>query len=322
MKRIALPFLVFLLLLPEILTGCASPEIVMEDRIAPPIKLGPVHRIGLLVWPVGTEEQRLLEGTILRNLAQVPGLHPVGITTGERSGLTPLSIPELAHLSKSNDILMVHLLSHRVSDRRLIAGNCAAPPCQTITVPMTVRTNTIRLHILFLRAFPFHVELDRKVVVRNTSKKIPFSLFQRAFIPQTTLNLHLYAKIAQHVRYLFSTLRLKVKRPFYPYDLPSEKAYRSLQANKPVLALFFLNSEYGRLKQKGLPIPPRLYADLGVTYEALGVYSLADYYYRKAEKHMKSHTLKKFELQMKSMMVYFIGINFFEKGDTNAQPVP
>ncbi len=322
MKRMPLPILVFLLFLAGNLTGCARPEIVMEDRIEPPIKLGPIHRIGVLVWPVGTEEQRLLAGTITRNLAQVPGLHPVRISTGERSGQTPLSIPELAHLSKSNDILMVHLLSHTVSDRRVIAGNCAAPPCQTITVPMTVRTNTMRLHILFLRAFPFHVELDRTVTVRNTSKKIPFSLFQRSFTPQTTLNLHLYAKIAQHVRYLFSTLRLTVKRPFYPYDPPSEKAYRSLLAKKPVLALFFLNSEYGRLKQKSRPIPPKLYADLGVTYEALGVYSLADYYYRKAEKHMKSQTLKKFELQMKSMMVYFIGINFFEKGEANAQPAP
>ncbi|MDA8149919.1 MAG: hypothetical protein M0041_02090 [Nitrospiraceae bacterium] len=322
MKRFHLLWLAALLLLPEIFVGCAKPEIVMEDRIAPPIKLGPVHRIGVLVWPVGTEEQRLLEGTILRNLAEVPGLHPVRITARKQLGRTPLSIPELAHISKSNDILMVHLLSHTVSDRRLIAGNCAAPPCQTITVPMTVRTNTMRLHILFLRAFPFHVELDRIVTVRNTSKKIPFSLFQRSFTPQTTLNLHLYAKIAQHVRYLFSTLHLKVKRPFYPYDPPTEKAYRSLQAKKPVLALFFLNTEYGQLKQKARPVPPRLYADLGVTYEALGVYSLADYYYRKAEKHMKSETLKKFELQMKSMMVYFIGINFFEKGEANAQHAP
>ena len=311
-----------LLCLLVTLPGCAQPEIILEDRIEPPIKLGPVHRIGVLVWPVGTEEQRLLEGTILRNLEEVPGLHPVAITSEKRSSQIPLSVPELAHLSGSNDLLMVNILSHTVSDRRIIAGNCAAPPCQTITVPMTVRTNTIRLHILFLRAFPFHVELDRKVKVRNTSKKIPFSLFQRKFTPQTTLNLHLYAKIAQHIRYLFSTLRMTVKRPFYPYDTPSEKAYRSLQAKKPVLALFFLNSEYGRLKKENRPVPPKLYADLGVTYEALGVYSLADYYYRKAEKHMKSETLKKFEHQMKSMMVYFIGINFFEKGETHAQHAP
>ena len=311
-----------MLFLLEILPGCTRPEIVLEDRIEPPIRLGPVHRIGVLVWPVGTEEQRLLEATVLRNLEQVPGLHPIAITSEKNVANTPLSVPELAHLSGSNDILMINILSHTMNDRRIIAGNCAAPPCQTITVPMTTRTNTMRIHILFLRAFPFHVELDRKVTVSNTSKKIPFSLFQRHFTPRTTLNLHLYAKIAQHIRYLFSTLRLTVKRPFYPFDTPSQKAYRALQAKKPVLALFFLNTEYGRLKQKNKPIPPKLYADLGVTYEALGIYSQADYYYRKAEKHMKSETLKRFEQQMKSMMVYFIGINFFEKGAVNAQHAP
>ena len=62
-----------LLCLLVTLPGCAQPEIILEDRIEPPIKLGPVHRIGVLVWPVGTEEQRLLEGTILRNLEEVPG---------------------------------------------------------------------------------------------------------------------------------------------------------------------------------------------------------------------------------------------------------
>ncbi len=302
--------------------GCTRNEIVLEDRIEPPIKLGPVHRIGVLVWPVATEEKKLLEGTILRNLAEVPGLHPVPISAGEKSGQTPLSVPEMAHLSMSNDLLFIHVLSHTMNDRRVIAGTCEKPPCQTMNVPMTVRTNTMHLHIMFLRAFPFHVELDRKVMVSNTSQKIPFSLFKRHFTPQTQLNLHLYAKIAQHIRYLFSTLRVKVKRPFYPYDIPSERAYKSLLAKKPVLALFFLNSEYTRLKQKNAPVPPQLYADLGVTYEALGVYSMADYYYRKADKHMRSHTLKKFEQQMKSMVVYFIGINFFEKGTPDAQHAP
>jgi hypothetical protein len=312
----ALPILLLLILSAVFLGGCSSPQIEMEDAIKPPVTLGPVHRIGVIVWPIETQEQRLFEGTLLRNLQKIPGLHPVAIPVNKDQKPTPLSIPELAHISRSNDILLVHILSHTLRERKVIAGHCPTPPClQTINVPMTIRTNEMRLHLVFLRAFPFHVELDRTVTVKNETRKIPFSLFQRHFTPQTTLNLHLYAKISQHVRYLFSTIRFKVKRPFYPYDVPTEKAYRSLLSKKPVLALFFLNTEYGRLIQTRKKIPYKFYIDLGVTYEYLRVYSLAEYYYRKASDQKKSNVFSKFEHQMKTMMVYFIGINFFEKGE-------
>ena len=43
---------------------------------------------------------------------------------------------------------------------------------------------------------PFRIELDRTVTVQNTDKKIPFSLFQRHFTPQETLNLRFFPKAA------------------------------------------------------------------------------------------------------------------------------
>ena len=309
-------FLLFLL------GGCASPEVVLQDVIKPPIMLGPIHRIGVVVWPAHNSEQKLFQSTLLRNLFQVPNLHPVAIPVTRDLDNLPLEVPAMAHLSGANDILVVHVLSHRIHDRRIISGNCEAPPCQSMNMPMTVRTNSMRLHITFLRAFPFRIELDRTVTVRNTDKKIPFSLFQRHFTPQETLNLRLYAKASQHIRYLFSTLVVSVHRPFYPYDTRGRKAYRSLLDNKPVLALFFLNSDYNqRLKMKK-PIPAELYSDLGVTYESLRVYSLADYYYKKAASLGKRRTLRAFDRQLRSMLVYFIGINFFEKGVNSAQHAP
>lgn len=299
-------------LMTVLIGGCTSPEVRMNDVITSPIMLGPVHRIGLIVWPLTSPEQRLFEGTLLRNLQEIPGLHPFAIPF--RGSSTPLTVPELAHISGANDLLFVNILSHTTTDRKVISGNCSAGPCITMNVPMTVRTNTMVLHIVFLRAFPFHVELDRTVSTQNSSKKIPFSIFQRHFTPPTILNLHLYAKISQHIRYLFSDLTLRVKRPFYPYNTLTQKAYLSLLKGKPVLSLFFLNSEFGQLTRDHRKIPYRLYADYGVTYEYLRDYSLADYYYRKAARQKKSGTLQRFEHQMKSMMVYFIGINFFEKG--------
>lgn len=306
-------YLVLAIILAAELSGCASPQIEMVDEIKPPITLGPVHRIGVIAWPVQTQEQILFQKTLLRNLEKVPGLTPVALPIDKRP--LPLSIPELAHLSKSNDLLLVHLLSHTVRDKEVIAGHCPSPPClQNINVPMTIRSNEMRLRIVFLRAFPYRLELDRTVKVENETRKIPFSLFQRSFTPQSTLNLRLYAKISQHIRYLFSTLQFKVKRPFYPYNTPTRKAYRSLLDKKPVLALFFLNSEFGRLTKLHQKIPYKLYADFGVTYEYLQIYSLAEFYYKKAAETKKSNIFLKFQDQMKSMMVYFIGINFFEKG--------
>ena len=61
---------------------------------------------------------------------------------------------------------------------------------------------------------------------------------------------------------------------------------------------------------------------MGVTYEALGVYSLADYYYKKAASLGKKRSLRAFDRQLRSMLVYFIGINFFEKGGNSAQHAP
>ncbi len=305
-----------------LLAGCSSPEVVLKDVIKPPIMLGPIHRVGVVVWPTNNPEQKLFQSTLLRNLSEVPKLHPVAIPATQDLAKLPLEIPAMAHISGANDILVVHILSHRIHDRRIISGNCEAPPCQSMNMPMTVRTNSMRLHITFLRAFPFRIELDRTVTVKNTDKKIPFSLFQRDFTPQETLNLRLYAKASQHIRYLFSTLVVSVHRPFYPYDIRGEKAYKSLQANKPVLALFFLNSDYNQLLKKKKPVPAELYADLGVTYESLRVYSLADYYYRKAASLGKKRTLRAFDRQLRSMVVYFIGINFFEKGGSSAQHAP
>lgn len=314
--------MILLLLFLLLLGGCASPEVVLQDVIKPPIMLGPIHRIGVVVWPTSNPEQKLFQSTLLRNLSEVPKLHPVAIPVSRDLGKLPLEVPVMAHLSGANDILVVHILSHRIHDRRVISGECEAPPCQSMNMPMTVRTNSMRLHITFLRAFPFRIELDRTVTVQNTDKKIPFSLFQRHFTPQETLNLRLYAKASQHIRYLFSTLVVSVRRPFYFYDIRAEKAYRSLQSNKPVLALFFLNSDYNQLLKKKKPIPGELYADMGVTYEALKAYSLADYYYKKSAALGKKRTLRAFDRQLRSMVVYFIGINFFEKGANSAQHAP
>jgi len=317
MRKRLLFFALFILF-----AGCASPEIVLEDVIKPPIALGPIHRIGVLVWPLKSPEEKLFQRTLLRNLGEVPGLYPVAIPAPKDLEKLSLSAPSLAHISGANDLLVIHILSHQTHDRRIISGNCEAPPCQSMNMPMTIRINSLRLHIVFLRAFPFHIDLDRTVTVQNKDKKIPFSLFQRHFTPKTTLNLRLYAKASQHIRYLFSPLYLTVQRPFFPYNRPSRKAYRSLLAKKPVLALFFLNSEYNRILVRKKTVPSELYANLGVTYEALGVYSLADYYYQKAAQGEKKHTLRTFEHQMRSMVVYLIGINFFEKGDTSAQHAP
>ena len=62
------------------------------------------------------------------------------------------------------------------------------------------------------------------------------------------------------------------------------------------------------------PPPYQLYFDLGVVYESLGYYSLSDYYYKKGLAIKNKRIFVRLEHQVRSLLVYFIGINFFEEG--------
>ncbi|MDA8060318.1 MAG: hypothetical protein M0Z37_08235, partial [Nitrospiraceae bacterium] len=80
------------------------------------------------------------------------------------------------------------------------------------------------------------------------------------------------------------------------------------------LALFFLNSDYSQLLRKKKTPNYKLYDDFGVVYEAMGAYSLSDYFYRKALTTKNQKLINRFEAQVRSYLIYFIGVNIFEEG--------
>lgn len=297
------------------MSGCSNPEVILHDTVQPPLHLKNIQQIGVLVWPLDSPENKLFQQTMIRNLQTIGKIKAVPIAFPPGFSNTPLSVENLAHLSQSNVLILLHILSHTVKDTAISnTGTCLHPPCNVLSVPMKIRNNLMTFHIAVIHVFPNKIYIDKTITASNQTRKVPLSLFNRHFLPINLLNLKLYGQISQHIAYLFYPVNITLKRPFYPYDHLSRKAFESLQHNKMRLALFFLNSDYSLdLKQK-TPIPSRLYFNLGVVYESLGVYSLSDYYYRKGLALKNKKIFVRLEHQVRSFLVYFIGINFFEEG--------
>ncbi len=306
-----LPILLMLLTL----AGCSTPQIILHDTVKPPLHLKNIRQIGVLVWPLDSPENRLFQQTMIRNLETIGGIKAVPISFPPNFVNTPLSVENLAHLSQSNVLILLHILSHTVTDMAISnTGTCPHPPCSVLSVPMTIRKNRMTFHIAVVHVFPYKIYIDKTITATNQTRKVPLSLFNRHFEPLKTLNLKLYGQISQHIAYLFYPVKITLKRPFYPYDHLSRKAFESLQRNKTRLALFFLNSDYSLYLKNKEAIPYKLYFNLGVVYESLGVYSLSDYYYRKGLALKNKKIFVRLEHQVRSFLVYFIGINFFEEG--------
>ncbi|MHB8542671.1 MAG: hypothetical protein ACYC9S_01535 [Leptospirales bacterium] len=257
----------------------------------------------------------MFQETMIRNLQTIGGIKAVPIAFPPSFSNTPLSVENLAHLSQSNVLILLHILSHTIKDTSIsTTGTCPHPPCSVLSVPMKIRKNRMTFHIAVVHVFPYKIYIDKTITATNQTRKVPLSLFNRHFEPLKILNLKLFGQISQHIAYLFYPVDITLKRPFYPYDHLSRKAFESLQHNKMRLALFFLNSDYSLYIKQKKPIPYRLYFNLGVVYESLGVYSLSDYYYRKGLVLKNKKIFVRLEHQVRSFLVYFIGINFFEEG--------
>lgn len=297
------------------LSACGGPEIVLHDTIKPPIQFEHVPRIGVLVWPLDSPDNVLFRKTLIRNLETIGQTSVVPIEIPPNFVDNPVTVEQLSHISQANVLILLHILSHTVTDRAITnTGTCPKPPCQVLSMPMTVRTNTITFHVAVVRVFPYHIYLNKTISASNETRKIPLSLWKRNFEPLNTLNLKLYGQISQHIAYLFYPVKIKLKRPFYPFDTSSQKAFESLQRNKTRLALFFLNSDYSQFLKRDEAVPYKLYFNLGVVYESLGAYSLSDYYYKKGLSIKNKKVFVRLEKQVRSFLVYFIGINFFEVG--------
>ncbi|MHB1287365.1 MAG: hypothetical protein ACYCYP_12600 [Leptospirales bacterium] len=308
-------FLSIILLLLSLTAGCSSYQVILRDTVKPPLHLNNIQQIGVLVWPLDSPENRLFQQTMIRNIETIGGIKAVPISIPHNFDNTPLSVQNLAHLSQSNVLILLHILSHTVTDTAISnTGTCPHPPCSVLSVPMTVRTNKMTFHVAVIHVFPYKIYLDKTIIVSNHTHKVPLSLFSRHFEPLKTLNLKLYGQISQHIAYLFYPVNITLKRPFYPFDHLSRKAFESLKRNKSRLALFFLNSDYSLYLKNKETVPYRLYFNLGVVYESLGTYSLSDYYYRKGLALKNKKIFVRLEHQVRSFLVYFIGINFFEEG--------
>ncbi len=298
-----------------LLSACGGPEIVLHDTIKPPMQFDHVSRIGVLVWPLDNLDNVLFRKTLIRNIETIGKTAAVPIEIPQNFVDNPLSVEQLSHLSQANVLILIHILSHTVKDTSITnTGTCPKPPCQVLSMPMTVKTNTITFHVAVIRAFPYHIYLNKTIAASNETRKIPLSLWKRNFEPLNTLNLKLYGQISQHISYLFYPVQIKLRRPFYPFDDKSQKALESLQMEKTRLALFFLNSDYSEYLKQKKTIPYKLYFNLGVVYESLGIYSLSDYYYKKGLAIKNKKVFVRLEKQVRSFLVYFIGINFFEEG--------
>lgn len=259
------------------------------------------------------------KSVVQKNVDQKPGIHwgnqsrSGGFSPGFSDN--PVSLENLSHITQSNVLILLHILSHTVTDKAISSnGSCSNPPCNVLSVPMWIRKNTITFHIAIVQVFPYRIYLDKTIKTGNETRKVPLSLFSRHYEPQKILNLKLYGKISQHIAYLLYPVKITLKRPFYPYDRLSRKAYKSLLDQKERLALFFLNSDYSLYLKNKKPPPYQFYFDLGVVYETLGFYSLSDFYYKKGLSLKNKHIFVRLEHQVRSFLVYFIGINFFEEG--------
>ena len=308
-----LRIVLFFLFLP--VSGCSTPQIVLHDTINPPIRLANAQKIGVLIWPLNSPENRLFKKTLIRNLESIGGIRAVPVDFPPNFSENQVSLENLSHITQSNVLILLHILSHTISDKAISSsGSCARPSCNVLSVPMWIRKNSMKFHIAIVQVFPYRIFLDKTIETGNETRKVPLSLFNRHFEPQKILNLKLYGKISQHIAYLLYPVKITLKRPFYPFDRLSRKAYKSLIDQKKRLALFFLNSDYSLfLKNKKTP-PYQFYFDLGVVYETLGFYSLSDFYYKKGLSIKNKRIFVRLEHQVRSFLVYFIGINFFEEG--------
>ncbi len=306
---------IFFVLSSFFLAGCSTPEIVLHDTINPPIRLANAQKIGVLIWPLNSPENRLFKKTLIRNLESIGGIKAVPVDFSPGFSDNPVSLENLSHITQSNVLILLHILSHTIRDKAISSnGSCSNPPCNVLSVPMWIRKNTITFHVAIVQVFPYRIFLDKTIKTGNETRKVPLSLFSRHYEPQKILNLKLYGKISQHIAYLLYPVKITLKRPFYPYDRLSRKAYKSLLDQKERLALFFLNSDYSLYLKNKKPPPYQFYFDLGVVYETLGFYSLSDFYYKKGLSIKNKHIFVRLEHQVRSFLVYFIGINFFEEG--------
>jgi hypothetical protein len=212
--------------------------------------------------------------------------------------------------------VLIHVLSHYVTDELNQTGgkSCVQNHCEELHIPMGTRDDQISFRLVILQAFPYKILLDKKITTHIYSHRFPLSLLSRSFEPKKTLDLKLYAKVSQHIAYLIFPVKLRSVRPFYTFDRPTRKAFLALSHKKTRLALFFLNSDYSQLLRYKKTPPYKLYDDFGVVYEAMGAYSLSDYYYRKALLTKNQKLVNRFEAQVRSYLIYFIGINIFEEG--------
>lgn len=296
-------------------SGCSPAQVVIHDTINPPIRLNNIHQVGVLLWPLDNPENRLFKETLIRNLESIGNVRAIPVSFPPDFSNNQVSVENLSHLTQSNLLILVHILSHTITDVGISSnGNCPHPPCNVLSVPMWIRKNRMTFHIAIIQVFPYRIYLDKTIETGNETRRVPLSLFNRHFESQKILNLKLYGKISQHIAYLLYPVRITLKRPFYPFDRLTRKAHQSLLENKRRLALFFLNSDYSELLKNGKSPPYQLYFDLGVVYESLGYYSLSDYYYKKGLGIKNKRIFVRLEHQVRSLLVYFIGINFFEEG--------
>ena len=298
------------------IVSCGPQQVRLNDTISPPLKFSAIKNVGVFLYPNNSPSDKLFQTTLKRNLAS---LGSVSVTSPHLDrfpeNLAP-EIPNLSHQSHSNVLVLIHVLSHYVTDELNQTGgkSCVQNHCEELHIPMGTRDDQISFRLVILQAFPYKILLDKKITTHIYSHRFPLSLLSRSFEPKKTLDLKLYAKVSQHIAYLIFPVKLRSVRPFYTFDRPTRKAFLALSQKKTRLALFFLNSDYSQLLRYKKTPPYKLYDDFGVVYEAMGAYSLSDYYYRKALLTKNQKLVNRFEAQVRSYLIYFIGINIFEEG--------
>jgi len=310
-------YVLSLLLLIVSLASCGPQQVRLNDTISPPLKFSAIKNVGVFLYPDNTSSDHLFQKTLKRNLESLGSV----TATAPHLKTFPLDLagdtPVLSHQSHSNVLVLIHVLSHYITDELNQTGgrSCVQNHCEEPHVPMGTRDDQISFRLVILQAFPYKVLLDKKITSHIYSHRFPLSLLSRSFEPQKTLDLKLYAKISQHIAYLLFPVKLRSVRPFYTFDRPTRKSFLALSQQKTRLALFFLNSDYSQLLRLKKTPPYKLYDDFGVIYEAMGAYSLSDYYYRKALVTKNQKLVNRFEAQVRSYLIYFIGVNIFEEGN-------
>ncbi|MHB1898212.1 MAG: hypothetical protein ACYCSV_01870 [Leptospirillum sp.] len=312
----ALSYTLPLILMLTLLVSCGPQQVRLNDTISPPLKFSAIKNIGLFLYPDNSPSDHLFQTTLKRNLASLGQV----TVTAPHLGTFPENLqqdtPIFSHESHSNVLILIHVLSHFVTDELNQTGgrSCIQNHCEELHVPMGTRDDQISFRLVILQAFPYKVLLDKKITTHIYSHRFPLSLLSRSFEPQKTLDLKLYAKISQHIAYLIFPVKLRSVRPFYTFDRATRKSFLALSKHKTRLALFFLNSDYSQLLRKKKTPNYKLYDDFGVVYEAMGAYSLSDYFYRKALTTKNQKLINRFEAQVRSYLIYFIGVNIFEEG--------